>query len=474
MNQHNGQAPLSAYYDSDMPAVVIRHLTVNDPAVVAESRRWSAGRRGAAVGDGDMAGSELSTFVTQSLIVGAHAIATAGGAQDTFNLERLVSDVGARTAESTSRAVDSTADVVNRAAEAMQKTSTEARQAIAEAGKDARQSFADNVDAARKSLLAEVHRLVGGDNPELAARLAPMLEGFGRDLDTRVAKQTSELFARAAKQFDPDDPTSPMSKHARELQKQQETLSATLERNHRDLATKVEELVTAVKVAGSAKEAAATTAGTTPLKGHNYATEVHAVMEQIAAGLGDEYTDTGAVPGRIARNKKGDGVVTVDGGAARIVLEMTDSKRANWNDYLDEAERNRDAAAALGLVRETAQNNGSTIRCLGSRRIVLAFDPATDDPELLRAVIQLLRLSALAARTRQDRDEINTAEEKILEALALLVKIDDIKKVAGSLRLGAGKIEQQSDDLRSALTRLLTQAQSALSAATPDAAASAA
>jgi len=85
-----------------------------------------------------------------------------------------------------------------------------------------------------------------------------------------------------------------------------------------------------------------------------------------------------------------------------------------------------------------------------------------------------LRLSALAARTRQDRDEINTAEEKILEALALLVKIDDIKKVAGSLRLGAGKIEQQSDDLRSALTRLLTQAQSALSAATPDAAASAA
>ncbi len=67
-----------------------------------------------------------------------------------------------------------------------------------------------------------------------------------------------------------------------------------------------------------------------------------------------------------------------------------------------------------------------------------------------------------------------TRREKIAEALGMLGKIDDITKVAGSLRMGAGKIEQQSDDLRTALTRLLTQAQSALSAAAPDAAESAA
>ena len=47
----------------------------------------------------------------------------------------------------------------------------------------------------------------------------------------------------------------------------------------------------------------------------------------------------------------------------------------------------------------------------------------------------------------------------------MLGKIDDIRKVAGTLRLHAGKIEQQSDDLTTALTRLLSQAQSALSAA---------
>jgi len=96
---------------------------------------------------------------------------------------------------------------------------------------------------------------------------------------------------------------------------------------------------------------------------------------------------------------------------------------------------------------------------------VLAFDPATDDPAWLRAVVQLLRLAAVSASARQDREEIHTADEKITEALGMLGKIDDIRKVAGTLRQSAGKIEQQSDDVRTALARLLTQAQSALSVA---------
>ncbi|MFZ0121329.1 MAG: hypothetical protein WA731_04260 [Pseudonocardiaceae bacterium] len=75
------QTDPGAYYDSDTPAVVIRSLAVNDPAVVAESRRWSAGQRGAAVGEQDMVGVDLSTFVSQALVVGAHATGTAGGVQ---------------------------------------------------------------------------------------------------------------------------------------------------------------------------------------------------------------------------------------------------------------------------------------------------------------------------------------------------------------------------------------------------------
>ncbi|MDQ2758231.1 MAG: hypothetical protein M3Y71_17035 [Actinomycetota bacterium] len=37
----------------------------------------------------------------------------------------------------------------------------------------------------------------------------------------------------------------------------------------------------------------------------------------------------------------------------------------------DEAERNREAAASVGIVRKTGQNKGQTIRVLGPRRVVL-------------------------------------------------------------------------------------------------------
>lgn len=46
---------------------------------------------------------------------------------------------------------------------------------------------------------------------------------------------------------------------------------------------------------------------------------------------------------------------------------------------------------------------------LGPRRIVLAFDPDTDNPDLLRTVVQLLRISARAASMRDDSAEARAA-----------------------------------------------------------------
>jgi prefoldin subunit 5 len=469
MRQNIERPAPPASYDRSQPAVLIHNLAIPDPTVVAESRRWSTGQRGAAVGAEDLAGIDLTPFVTQALVVGAHAISTAGGVQDTFNLEQLVSDVGIRTSESTEKAATATAAVVTGATEAMQKAANEAKKAIAEAGRDTGKNIADSADAVKKTLLDEVNRLVGGDNPELATRLVPIVDKFSRELENRAAKQTSELFAQATKLFDPHDPASPMSKYTRELRSQQETLRTSLEKSQGDIAAKVDELTTAVRVTASAQEAAAATAKVTPLKGDTYANAIHRLMDSIAVGLGDEYSDTSSVPGTVSRSKKGDGVLSINGGAARVVLEMTDSKRTNWNDYLDEAERNRGAAASLGVVRSADQNNGNTIRCLGSRRIVLSFDPETDDLDLLRTVVQLLRVSAIAASSRSNRDEIHTAEEKIAEAIGILGRIDDIKKVAGTMRHNADKIEQTSEDVKVALARLLGQAQSALSIAESDA-----
>jgi hypothetical protein len=457
----------AATYDPATPAVLIRHLTVTDQAVCAEATRWSTGARSTTAAAGDLAGADLTAFVTQALAVGAQAIAGAGGVQDTYNLERLVTDVGRRTAASTSQAASATAQVVNDASEAMQKASTEARKAIAEAGESARTGFATSVEAAQASLREELIRLLGGDSPELITRLGPLMDKFGREVDERAARQTTELFDRAAKQLDPDDPTTPLAKHQRALARQQQTLAESIEKNHLALASKVEQLTSAVQVNAAAAAESAALSKVTPLKGVTYAHDVHAVMQDVAAGLGDEYTDTGALTGAVARSKKGDGLLTVEGGPARVVLEMTDSARTGWNAYLDEAERNREAAASLGLVRQTAQNAGHSIRALTGRRIVMAFDPQTDDPSLLRTVVQLLRVAAVAASARQDSGGIRTANERIDEALAVISTIDGIRKAAGSIRKGADTIETQGADLQTTLARLLTQARTALAGAEP-------
>lgn len=466
MNHPSLSAIGGATYDADQAAVAIHYLTVTDPAVVTEAMRWSTGHRDEAVTIAAMLGVDLAPFVRQALSIGAQAITSAGGTQDKFDLERLITEVGTRTNEASTQAAVATNETVLRVAEAMQKVSEETKKVIGEAGDNARKSFTENVGAATKTLHDDIQRLLGGDDPELIDRLKPLLDSFSQKLETRTSEQAAALLKKAAAQFDPGDPASPISKHTRALQEQQTSLGTTLEKNHIALVAKVEELSTAVKVATSAKDAASTLASVTPLKGGSYAEGVHAVMHEIACGLGDEYEDTGTAVGVIARSKKGDGVLTVNGGTARLVLEMTDSTRSVWNEYLDEAERNREAVASLGLVREPGQNGGQTIRCLGSRRIVLAFDPAEDDARLLRTVVQLLRVAAMAASSRRDAEDIQTAEEKIEEALLLLAKIDGIQTTASSIRKGAEKIDVQCTSVHSGLNRLLTQAQAALVGAT--------
>ena len=379
----------------------------------------------------------------------------------------MFEDVTERTTAATTHATELTGQVVRQAADAVAKAAQDAKDAIAQVDHRARTEFTEAVKAARLELNAELRRTFGGDNPELLDRLQPVLEKFRADLDAKVADGTRELLAKAVKQFDPQDPTSPTAKHAAELRTQHERLTQQLTAQYAELADKVTELPTAIKV----QEAQATLARVTPLKGDTFAEQIHTVMRAVASGLGDEYDDTGAIAGRIPRCKKGDGVLT--SGSVRLVVEITDSNRASWGTYLDEAERNRDAAASLGVVRTPAQNGDQTVRVIGPRRVIVAFDPDNDDADLLRTALLLLRTSALTTASRRGAEQIATAEEKIAEAIAQLAKIDSIKKVAGTIQQNAAKIDGDCAKLSADVRRLLNDASAALAgagmqAATPD------
>ncbi|MDN5790426.1 MAG: hypothetical protein L0H25_06100 [Micrococcales bacterium] len=463
MNPHTITTPPAAFFDAATPAVVIEHLSVTDTEVVTEARRWSTGCRGPAVAADKLADADLTGFVTQALSVGSRAIASAGGAQDTFELERLVSEVGARTAESSTAAAATTDKAVKAAAEAVTKATTDVRQAIAETEASSRRSYAETVEVSTKALRAEVDRLFGGERPELLAKLGPVLEAAGCTMGEQAFEQTDKLLDKVSRQFDPADPTSPFAKQAKALADQQSALTESMGRNHLALVGKVDELAKAVEVQKAAAAAVARTASVTPLKGATFESKINAVMEGIAAGLGDEYADMGGVIGSIQRCKKGDGVLTSSGAGARVVLEMHDSSDGRvWNDYLDDAERNREAAASIGIVRSAEQNKGQTIRVLGPRRVVLAFDPDTDDSDLLRTVVQLMRVSAVAASSRRDAEGLETAEEQIRAATTLLDRINVIRTASRSVRRGADTIETQCNTVQTGVTEHLGRALDAL------------
>lgn len=452
----------TATYDATTATLVIRDLHVQDEGVTSEARRWTNGRRGRVVDDpGELAGSDLGPFVREALRIGALAITTTGTERDSLDLDRVVREVGERTAATSTEAAALTRKAASEAAAAVGLAATEARKAFVEADGENRKQFTATVTAAKNELNGEVQRLFGGENPEVLDRLRPLLDKFAGDLDAKVAKQTGELLEKAARQFDPSDPTSPMAKHQAHVAAEQEKLAARIGENHTSVTAKLEELATTLKV----QEGRRTLASVTPIKGGAFEDEVHALMHDIAAGLGDEYVETGGVTGLLSRNKKGDGVLRLGDGSAAVLVEMTDSARKGWAAYLDEAERNRGALAALGIVRSAEQNGGHLLRVLGPRRLVMAFDPATGDASLLRTVVQLLRTAAQAAAVQTGERDLASVDERLAEALAALVKFDEIKKAAGAIQKSAQKIESGCDTVEAQVRRAVEQARTSLAGA---------
>jgi hypothetical protein len=138
------------------------------------------------------------------------------------------------------------------------------------------------------------------------------------------------------------------------------------------------------------------------------------------------------------------------------------------------AEITRGAQASLGLVPHVGLLNDVKLRCFGPRRVVMAFDPDTDDPDLLPAMLQLLRLSALAAASRASNEAVDSADEKLAEALSVLTKIAEIEHGAQLIKRHANTVTVSAAALHETLELLLTEARTALavgaSAALPKAA----
>jgi hypothetical protein len=465
-----------AHYDRGRAALVVTDLVVTNAAVLRELPHWASGVRGAAADPVTLEGADLAPFCEAALAAGAMAISAAGGTQEAQHLDRLIAEVGSRTSAASEAAAKATTDATVRATEQMTKAAADAQRTINEAAAGAKRVFVEQVAESREQLSVQIGDLVGGDDPVLATKINALLLEFSAKLDHRVGVHTDELFAKATRSLDPRDPTSPMAAVQQQLNVQHQELAKRLGESQKDLGERLEKLSLEVHAATAASGARRQATLVTPLKGGVYAEQVHAQLEAFAVTQGDEYVDASNEVGRLPRCKKGDGVLTsaVGGATASIVIEMTDSDTAprSWNEYLDEAERNRGALVSLGLVRTPEQLAGADrLRCYGPRRFVLAHDPSTDDLSLLHAVLLLLRGQAILAIGRVGNGDLRLAEGKLTEAVGCLERLAEVQKTAGSIRKGADKIDSDCAGLHTSLSRLLAEASAALGVATNDSAA---
>jgi hypothetical protein len=97
-------SPPSAHLDTDASAVIIEQMTIRDRDVAREAQRWTSGERGQVVDDvGELADADLTNYITEALRIGAHALSVTGQAQESRAIERMLMDVGDKTADSTAR-----------------------------------------------------------------------------------------------------------------------------------------------------------------------------------------------------------------------------------------------------------------------------------------------------------------------------------------------------------------------------------
>jgi hypothetical protein len=289
----------------------------------------------------------------------------------------------------------------------------------------------------------------GEDSPLRSAMLKSLDDAKDKihhDIKTQVSDQKREI----AQLLDPASPTSPL----RSLSDKLDALGGAVERVQLEVA---KEIAVAEIVEGGV------------VGGIDYEDEAVAIVQRIAAMAGDDCEPTGHVTGRVARSKKGDGVVDLKVGATvadRIVVEAKNSAltKLDWERECGGSKENRAANGFIGLCKHLDDMpNASRIMILDSRSIVLAFDPEHDDAQLLYLVYQMIKLNTLSSSGRLDEVNIVEVRRSLDDALKALERFDNLTKSASAIENSAASIKKDALAIRSIIAERLGDAKIAMS-----------
>jgi hypothetical protein len=212
----------------------------------------------------------------------------------------------------------------------------------------------------------------------------------------------------------------------------------------------------------------------TAIKGMAYEDAVVETLIDLAHGAGDSVEHTGFIVGSMPRCKAGDAVITLADSASkghviRVVAEAKDTRLSceQWRLELEEAQKNREAVAAIGVAKSPEHIPGhQRVFILDRLHIVVAFDPAQDDDWVLYTVYHLVRAQAVVSSVGTTRTfDVVALQKELSKAQDLLTDFDKLEKAVLGARSQLDTIGRASDRLRDNLTTVLDEAAAILTSA---------
>lgn len=441
----------------DQAGLHVHKLTIADAGVLTAARRHldqhlPAPRSGASHPPGaptapesdDTQEAALLAYVTAALSVGARALSVVASSLDTASLDRSVADLTAKVDASTERALGQLSTAVSAATDSEYGTIPKA------------------VQASLDTLVTKVADLVAGEDAPVRATVTDSVRVVTEQALGEIQRSIGAQADAVRRVLATDAPGSP-------LHDLRTSLVSGLNESHRRLTGQLTELRTALEVDKATTAVAATAAARSPQHGLDFEAAALDALEHLVHTAGDFLEPTGTTPGVLPRCLKGDGVITLTPATGRppvatvtgrIVVEVKDRDRAQsvtaWRTLLDEARTNRQATAALAILKSTDQMPGQRrLHALDASTYLIAYDPAVDDADLLTAVFHLLRAQAWhnAFADSGDTSEINLGQLKtaITDLAGALDGFDTLTRHSATARRSLDQLDKTATSLRADL-----------------------
>lgn len=414
-------------------AIVIDHLVVTSPEALQTARAFAERTQRRDVGE----------HIEMLIDIGGKAVAIGSSTVDVDEIKRSLDRFTTNVAASAKASVSDLRIAVDKATDT--DTGTIAR----------------GVSQALEGLARDINQVVQGEDAPIRVAIGQTVKSVTDKVLGEVQRSLTAHQTDIHRVFSTDSPDSPLNSLKLELLRgERET--------REDIKTNLNEIKALVRVA---KEHRATMARTA-IKGLDYEAAIVATLIDIGHGASDSVEPTGASIGSMPRCKKGDAVITLAatttrGHAIKIAVEAKDTALSceQWRTELEDARRNRDATAAIGIAKHTEQVPGhQRLFILDPLHIVLAFDPEIDDESVLYAVYHLIRAQATAATLDglEQEFDITALQLKLSKAIDLLDAFDKIDRSLINARRQLDDIDKTGKKLHSALVTTLEEANAIL------------